>query len=96
MGGGFTADPGALRALARQLFDESRRMAVVVGGIGGAGRASTGDGALDGLVARLLGEVESSAGGAGMALEADGTGLTIAAANYESADQSSTVNRPGP
>lgn len=94
-GGGFTADPGALRSRAQHLMTESEGMARLVGSLDGAGRASTGDGGLDGLISRLLDEVKSSVGGAGMALEADGAGLIIDAANYEKADQSSSVY-PGP
>ena len=92
---GFSADPDALRAQARQFLDESQSMALLVGSLGGAGRASTGDGGLDGLIAGLLDQVRSSAGGAGIALEADGTGLIVSAANYEAADQTS-VAHPGP
>lgn len=88
---GFRVDPGALRAGAEQFFRGSQGLAGVVGSLGGAGSASTGDAGLDGLIARLVQEVTTSAGSAGIALEADGTGLTINAANYEKADQASTA-----
>jgi hypothetical protein len=91
-GGGFTADPAALTGQAQQFFSESGSLAQLVGGLGGAGAARTGDGGLDGLIAGRLAEVESSAGGAGMALEADGTGLMVNAANYERADHASTAH----
>jgi hypothetical protein len=91
---GFSADPGAMRAQAQRFFSGSQGLASLVGSLGGAGRASTGDPGLDGLVARLLEEVTTSAGSAGIALEADGTGITINAANYEAADQTSTAAGP--
>jgi hypothetical protein len=90
MSGGFNADPDALRAQAQRFLDESGVMAGLVGSLGGA-RASTGDGGLDGLIARLVDQVKSSAGGAGMALESDGAGLIVNAANYEAADLKSVV-----
>lgn len=96
MGGGFTADPAAMRAQAGHYLQESENLARLVGTLGGAGRASTGDGGLDGLVARLLEEITTSAGGAGMALEDDGGGLLVNAANYEAADQSSVTHPAGP
>jgi hypothetical protein len=65
-------------------------MAKLVGSLGGAGMVKTGDGGLDGLIASRLSEVQTSVGGAGIALEADGTGLLVNAANYERADQMST------
>lgn len=94
MGGGFSADPGAMRSQAQRFFSGSQDLASLVGTLGGAGRASTGDPGLDGLVARLLEEVTTSAGSAGIALESDGAGLEVSAANYEAADQTSTA--PGP
>jgi hypothetical protein len=93
---GFSADPDALRAQAGRLLSESQSMALLVGSLGGAGRAVTGDGGLDGLIAGLVDQLQASAGGAGMALEADGAGLLVNAANYVSADQSSVVQPPGP
>jgi hypothetical protein len=96
MGGGFTADPAALRAEAGRFMQESETLARLVGSLGGAGRATTGDGALDGLIARLLDEITTSAGSAGMALEDDGGGLIVNAANYEAADQSSVSQPAGP
>jgi len=95
MSGGLGADPDALRAEAKRFLTESQRMAQLVGDLGGAGRATTGDGGLDGLIAGLVDEVVSSAGGAGMALEADGAGLTVDAAGYEAADRASNL-KPGP
>ena len=83
-----------MRAQAGRFFSGSQGLASLVAGLGGAGRASTGDPGLDGLIGRLVEEVTTSAGSAGIALEADGTGLTINAANYEAADQTSTAAGP--
>lgn len=93
-GGDFTADPGALRAQAQQFLSESGSIAQLVGSITGSGRARTGDGGLDGLIASRMTEVETSAAGAGMALEADGGGLMVNAENYLRADEASTVKGP--
>jgi hypothetical protein len=90
-GGDFTADPGALRAQAQQFFSASQSMAQLAGSLAGAGQARTGDGGLDGLIASRVTEVETSASGAGMAMEADGGGLLVNAENYLRADQASTV-----
>jgi hypothetical protein len=95
-GGGFTADVGAIKGEAQQFLQEAQAMAQLVGSLGGAGMARTGDGGLDGLIAGRLGDVEASVGGAGMAMEADGLGLLGNAANYEKADHMSVVNRSGP
>jgi hypothetical protein len=91
---GFSADPGALRAQAGQFFGASQGLGSLVGSLGGAGRAATGDAGLDGLIARLVEELTASAGGAGIALEADGAGLLVSAANYEAADQRSRPAGP--
>ena len=95
-GGGFTADPAALKGQAQEFLREAQAMAQLVGALRGAGTARTGDGGLDGLIAARLGDMEASAGGAGMALEADGAGLMANAANYEKADLTSVANQPGP
>jgi hypothetical protein len=88
--GGFSADPGALRARARDFLTESDDLARLVGQLHGS--ASTGDGGLDGLIARLVGEIQTSAAGAGMAMEGASAGLIVNAVNYESADLLSVMS----
>jgi hypothetical protein len=93
--GGFNADPGALRARAADFLTQSDQVARLVGQLGGAGRASTGDGGLDGRIAGLVEQIRTSAAGCGMAMEGASEGLLVNAQNYESADLLSMI-QPGP
>jgi hypothetical protein len=54
---------------------------------------STGNLALDALIARLAGEVAASLSGAALALQADSVRLTQSANRYVGADQVSTPRR---
>jgi hypothetical protein len=88
MDGGRTFDVhvGTLRTQAQEFFGESENLAQLVTDLDAVGTVNTGDGGLDGLVARLVDEIKSSVGGGGMALESDGQGLLTTARNYEAAD----------
>jgi hypothetical protein len=86
---GFSVDPDALRLLGRLFSDRGQAVAYLVDELLGVGSADTGNGELDGLIARRIGEIERALTGAGQAMEADGSGLFCTAGNYTSADASS-------
>jgi hypothetical protein len=86
---GFSADTDALLQAGRTFGDGGHALAYVVDGLLGVGSVSTGNGELDGLIARRVGEIERALTGAGQAFEADGSGLVCTANNYTSADVAS-------
>jgi hypothetical protein len=83
---GFRADIDALRQVGGAFSDGGRAVAYLVDRLLGVASADTGNGELDGLVARRVSEIERALTGAGQAFEADGSGLLCTANNYTAAD----------
>lgn len=87
MVGGFSVEPDALRAQARDFFGESDNVARIANQILTAGAVSSGDEGLDALVARLIGEIASSIDGVSARLEVAGETLMANARHYEDVDR---------
>jgi hypothetical protein len=86
MSGEFAVEVGAIRAQAQNFMGVAGDIAQLVDEVRALDLPRTGDGRLDGVIARLLDEIRVATDGIGMVFEADGRGLMANAALYESSD----------